>query len=58
MYEEVRKTLNSVTKNPEAYKTEVCGSFRRGKATCGDMDIIITRNDGVFDNDLLVKLVA
>lgn len=22
------------------------------------MDIIITRNDGVFDNDLLVKLVA
>ncbi|KAF6154684.1 hypothetical protein GIB67_000568 [Kingdonia uniflora] len=25
----------------------VCGgSFRRGKATCGDMDIIITHNDG------------
>lgn len=27
---------------------QVCGSYRRGKLTCGDMDIIITRKDGVY----------
>lgn len=58
MFEQVRKTISQFTKNPNAYKAEVCGSFRRGKASCGDMDIIITRKDGVFENDLLVKLVA
>lgn len=40
------------------YRAEVCGSYRRGKQTCGDMDIIITRPDGVFEKDLLVNLVA
>jgi DNA polymerase lambda len=58
MFNHVRKTINKITKNPDAYEAEVCGSFRRGKASCGDMDIIITRKDGVFENDLLVKLVA
>ena len=58
MFEQVRKTISQITKNPDAYKAEVCGSFRRGKASCGDMDIIITRKDGVFENDLLVNLVA
>jgi len=36
----------------------VCGSYRRGKATCGDMDIIISRKDGVYESRLLVDIVA
>ncbi|KAK9054824.1 hypothetical protein SSX86_025903 [Deinandra increscens subsp. villosa] len=37
----------------------VCGgSFRRGKATCGDMDIIITHPDGKSHVGFLSKYVA
>ena len=36
---------------------QACGSYRRGKESCGDVDIIITRLDGHFERDLLVKLV-
>ncbi|KAJ9557103.1 hypothetical protein OSB04_011717 [Centaurea solstitialis] len=36
----------------------VCGgSFRRGKATCGDMDIVITHPDGVSHVGFLPKYV-
>ena len=37
-----------------------CGSYRRGKATCGDLDILITHPDDVqlqgFFDQLLQKL--
>jgi DNA polymerase lambda len=37
----------------------VCGgSYRRGKATCGDMDMVITHQDGRSHKGLLPKLVA
>ena len=39
------------------YNFEVCGSYRRGKASCGDMDIIISRKDGVYEKNLLMDLV-
>ena len=41
----------------EDYRMEVCGSYRRGKATCGDIDIIIARKDGTYERHLLTKLV-
>ena len=40
-----------------SHKMEICGSYRRGSPTCGDIDIIFTRQDGVFEADLLSKLV-
>ena len=32
----------------DTHEIEVCGSYRREKPTCGDMDIFITRKDGTF----------
>jgi len=36
---------------------QTCGSYRRGKATCGDVDILITHIDGISHEGLLVPLV-
>jgi DNA polymerase lambda len=33
------------------------GSYRRGKETCGDIDILITRKDGYAEKTLLQLLV-
>jgi DNA polymerase lambda len=41
----------------DLHSIEVCGSYRRGKETCGDMDVIITRNDGNFERKLLESLI-
>jgi DNA polymerase lambda len=46
----------------ELLQIQLCGSYRRGKATCGDMDILITRNDeggieGILQT-LIDKLMA
>lgn len=46
MFEVVRDTLYEIVGSPDLHDIEVCGSYRRGKATCGDMDIFITRKDG------------
>ncbi|CAF3944731.1 unnamed protein product, partial [Rotaria sp. Silwood1] len=36
---------------------QTCGSYRRGKATCGDCDILITHRDGISHEHLLFPLV-
>lgn len=36
---------------------ETCGSYRRGKVTCGDVDILITHTDGISHEGLLIPLV-
>lgn len=36
---------------------ETCGSYRRGKATCGDVDILLTHKDGVSHEGLLIPLI-
>lgn len=36
---------------------QTCGSYRRGKATCGDVDILITHTDGISHQNLLIPLV-
>lgn len=35
-----------------------CGSYRRGKETCGDIDILITRKDGANIRGFLMKLIS
>ncbi|CAF1112009.1 unnamed protein product [Adineta ricciae] len=35
---------------------QTCGSYRRGKATCGDVDILITHVDGISHDGLLIPL--
>ena len=48
MFDYVRKTLSKLIDNIDHYRMEVCGSYRRGKDFCGDMDIIISRKDGQY----------
>jgi len=57
MFNYVRSVLSKLTDNIENYRMEVCGSYRRGKAFCGDMDIIISRKDGTYEKSFLQNLV-
>ena len=42
-----QKTCYSMVKGGEkVLSVEACGSFRRGKPTCGDIDILVTMKDG------------
>ena len=34
-----------------------CGSYRRGKPTCGDVDILVTHSDGRSHRGVLPRLV-
>ena len=34
-----------------------CGSYRRGKPTCGDVDILVTHSDGRSHKGVLPRLV-
>lgn len=40
------------------YECIPCGSYRRGKETCGDMDILITRKDGKQEKGLLERIIS
>ena len=44
--------------NPKLLEIIGCGSYRRGKPTCRDVDILMTRNDEKPTAGLLQKLVA
>jgi len=35
-----------------------CGSYRRGRATCGDVDILITHPDGLSHQGIFKPLIA
>ena len=35
-----------------------CGSYRRGRPTCGDVDILITRPDGLSHRGIFKPLIA
>jgi DNA polymerase/3'-5' exonuclease PolX len=41
----------------EILQVEMCGSFRRGKETCGDIDILITRKDEGSIEGILETLI-
>jgi DNA polymerase lambda len=51
---QVEKTALSI--EPKL-KVELCGSYRRGKTSCGDVDILITRPDNIF-TDIVSCLTA
>ena len=34
-----------------------CGSYRRGKATCGDVDVLITHPDGRSHDGVFRELI-
>ena len=57
IFEYVQRSLEELVDNSNLYKIEVCGSFRRGKSDCGDVDIIIARKDGVFEKNLIYDLI-
>lgn len=35
----------------------VCGSFRRGKPTCGDVDVLVSHPDGRSHQDVMPQLL-
>lgn len=37
---------------------QCCGSYRRGKPTCGDVDVLVTHPDGKSHKGLFSKLLA
>ena len=36
---------------------DTCGSYRRGRATCGDVDILITHSDGQSHQKIFTRLL-
>jgi DNA polymerase lambda len=57
MFEFIKTVMAQLVSSLDDYNFEVCGSYRRGKTTCGDMDIIIARKDGTYEKNLLGDLV-
>lgn len=39
------------------YIAEACGSYRRGKSDCGDIDVLITRTDNKNTSGFLKAVV-
>lgn len=58
LLEKVKEACYSVVKNgKKLLKIEACGSYRRGKQSCGDIDVLITRNDGGSIEGIIEKAV-
>ena len=36
---------------------DTCGSYRRGKATCGDIDFLVTHPDGSTHKKIFNRLI-
>lgn len=39
------------------FEVIACGSYRRGKSDCGDLDILVTRRDGKSTSDFMPQLI-
>ncbi|XP_069467737.1 DNA polymerase lambda isoform X2 [Ambystoma mexicanum] len=53
-YQQVREVALSI--NPGLLSV-ACGSFRRGKLTCGDVDVLVTHPDGKSHKGVFGKLI-
>ena len=53
----VVNAIHSIEDYSGAYEVTPCGSYRRIKETCGDVDILITRLDGKRDANILTLLI-
>lgn len=52
--EVVRKAALSINPGLQAF---ACGSYRRGKPTCGDVDVIVSHPDGKSHEGVMTKLL-
>ncbi|CAC5361066.1 POLL [Mytilus coruscus] len=52
--ETVRKTVETI--HPELI-AQACGSYRRGKPTCGDVDVLVTHPDGKSHKGIFYNLI-
>ena len=41
-----------------ALECMICGSFRRGKSTCGDVDVLVSHPDGRSHQGVMSLLLA
>ncbi|CAD8077698.1 unnamed protein product [Paramecium primaurelia] len=57
IYEIVKREIDDLSGVPGLYKATACGSYRREKESCGDMDILITRCDGKSSDGFLMNLI-
>ncbi|CAK56728.1 unnamed protein product (macronuclear) [Paramecium tetraurelia] len=57
IYDIVKREIDDLSGVPGLYKATACGSYRREKETCGDMDILITRCDGKNTDGFLLNLI-
>ena len=51
----VRKAAESLLPGVIA---QACGSYRRGKPTCGDVDVLVTHPDGKSHRGIFSKLLS
>lgn len=54
----VETVVGAVMEFGSGFVAEGCGSYRRGKQTCGDVDVLVTHPDGHSHEGLLPKLLA
>ncbi len=58
LLEKVKEACYAEVKNGASnLKIEACGSYRRGKTSCGDIDILITKKDGSSITGIIQKVV-
>ncbi|CAD8172309.1 unnamed protein product [Paramecium octaurelia] len=57
IYDIVKREIDDLSGVPGLYKATACGSYRREKDSCGDMDILITRCDGKSADGFLMNLI-
>ena len=57
IFEVVKRKIDEISDYPGQYEAICGGSYRRGRAYCGDVDIIASPKDGVPSKGFCMKLV-